>query len=268
MIQSGKQSTQAKKSLFQINAEISDILDSIEEAGGEITAEDEEKLRISQDELADKLESYANAIRYYKLKTDACKQEKKRINDIQKRDEKVVDRLNKAVGDAVMMWGDVNKSGSRFIETGLTKITAKPSKAIEIDSGSLKVVMEAISAFIDNRFKEFNGDVPDLWEKPEEVMAGMLDYVNGALRKYADNCGTEPVVLEFDELASLPVTYKASSNIVDLVFTSPTDAAYYFCNPEITIEPALNATNAKTYAEQGLKFPFAKTKDSYVLTIK
>ena len=67
------------KSLYEIQDELQQIIDNIEENGGEVDEFTEEALKIKQEEFESKIESYCNAITMLKSEAECCKNEKQRI---------------------------------------------------------------------------------------------------------------------------------------------------------------------------------------------
>ena len=72
------------KSLYQIDIELQRIVDEIIDNGGEITPELEEQLAISQDNLNEKLDNYRKLFTMIESRALACKNEKQRIEVLQK----------------------------------------------------------------------------------------------------------------------------------------------------------------------------------------
>lgn len=109
--------------LFEINSELQDIILQLEE--GEATDELIEKLRISEDHLKEKLDSYVKVIRRYSNDVNECKAEKDRVNQIQKTRNNTVERLKNLVLDAVLMFGTTSKSGNKVIEAPTYKLFSR-----------------------------------------------------------------------------------------------------------------------------------------------
>lgn len=112
-----------ESSLFSIKAELQDIILQLEE--GEATDELIEKLRISEDHLKEKLDSYVKIIRRYSNDVNECKAEKDRVNQIQKTRSNTVERLKNLVLDAVLMFGTTSKSGNKVIEAPTYKLFSR-----------------------------------------------------------------------------------------------------------------------------------------------
>lgn len=109
--------------LFEISSELQDIILQLEE--GEATDELIEKLKISEDHLKEKLDSYIKVIRRYSNDVNECKAEKDRVNQIQKTRNNTVERLKNLVLDAVLMFGTTGKSGNKVIEAPTYKLFSR-----------------------------------------------------------------------------------------------------------------------------------------------
>ena len=58
--------------IFEISKELESVFDELEENGGELTEELEEKLSISQDEFRSKVDAYLSVIRHTESDIDCC----------------------------------------------------------------------------------------------------------------------------------------------------------------------------------------------------
>lgn len=136
------------KSLFTIQEEIYKILDEIYEGDGEITPELEERLNISQAELAEKGKNYLDIIKDLDSKINASKEEICRCQAFKKTQENKRKRLATSLIDAINMFGNTTKSGVKFIEGSTYKISARPSASTELNDSLIR-------AIIDETFKIF-----------------------------------------------------------------------------------------------------------------
>lgn len=59
--------------IYNITAELEDIFIELEENGGELTPELEERLAITQESLTSKLDSYRKAYTVLNLEAESCK---------------------------------------------------------------------------------------------------------------------------------------------------------------------------------------------------
>lgn len=71
-------------SIYNITAELEDIFLELEENGGELTPELEERLAITQDNLKEKLNNYRKAYTMLNLDAESCKKEEQRLAVLRK----------------------------------------------------------------------------------------------------------------------------------------------------------------------------------------
>lgn len=141
------------ESLYNIQQDMVNIFFELEENGGELTPELQQRLKITQDNLATKAKAYLDYIKELDVQIDAAKNEKARVNNLQQIRANKRKRLADSLIEAINNFGNLTKSGVRFVE-GLTyKISARPSTVIELNT-------ELIQAAI-NHFIEFTGEFYD-----------------------------------------------------------------------------------------------------------
>ena len=119
--------------IYQIKQELLSIFDELEENGGELTPELKEQLNITQEEFRDKIESYSNAVKMLENDIIGIKAEKARLNDLQKSKEKTIERLKKIMIDAVELFGDTTKSGSKYLDYGTGKVSIRNTQVVEVE---------------------------------------------------------------------------------------------------------------------------------------
>ena len=113
------------KSLYEIQDELQQIIDNIEENGGEVDEFTEEALKIKQEEFESKIESYCNAITILKSEAECCKNEKQRINNIQTTKKNIIEKLRDRILDAVLTWGTPGKNGNKVLNLATRKLFTK-----------------------------------------------------------------------------------------------------------------------------------------------
>lgn len=113
------------KSLYEIQDELQQIIETIEENGGEIDEFTEEALKIKQEEFESKIESYCNAITMLKSEAECCKNEKQRINNIQTTKKNIIEKLKDRILDAVLVWGTPGKTGNKVLNLPTRKLFTK-----------------------------------------------------------------------------------------------------------------------------------------------
>ena len=144
-------------SIFDIQQDFYSIFQEIEENGGELTEELEEKLGITQEEFRSKVEAYINVIKSEKNDIELCKQESKRLRERQKVKENLIDRLSKIVIAAVEQFGDTSKAGSKFLDYGTGRISVKNTESVELNLLNGQIANDAIGTLkymFENRMLE------------------------------------------------------------------------------------------------------------------
>lgn len=144
--------------LFNIEQELVDIFNELEDNGGELTPELEEKLKILEGDFKEKLSAYVNVVNKYKSDIDACKKEKSRIDLIKKTKENVIERLNKAMLFAVENFGDTGKSGNKVVDLPTCKLYTKQSTSYDYNLGTINQILEC---FVDWFVSLWNNDMTD-----------------------------------------------------------------------------------------------------------
>lgn len=124
--------------IWKIQQELLSIFDKLEENGGELTEELEQRLAISQEDFRSKVESYTNVIKAVKADITAIDQESKRLAELKKSKTAMIDRLSKVIINAVEMFGETSKNGSKFFDYGTGKVSIRNSQKIELDEDKAK----------------------------------------------------------------------------------------------------------------------------------
>ena len=83
--------------IWQIQQNLLDIFNELEENGGELTEELEQQLAISQEDFRSKVENYTNVIKSVKADIAAIDQESKRLAELKKSKNGIIDRLTKVL---------------------------------------------------------------------------------------------------------------------------------------------------------------------------
>lgn len=154
--------------LYEIEQELLDIYNELEENGGELTPELEEKLLLTQDNFKTKLNGYVNVINEINSRIDACKTEEKRISTLRKSREKSINRLKDIVQRCVINYGDINKSGNYSIELDTCKLATRGSDTLEFDEQRIEDLIYCVHRYI----MDYNIN-------PESTPREILNSVNG-----------------------------------------------------------------------------------------
>lgn len=114
------------KSLFIINSELSSLISTIEENGGEVSPDQELQLKISRDELQVKSLNYIHYIKSLENDLELAKVYEEQVKQFKNRKIKLIDRLKESLLVAVINFGD--------IETEIFKITTRKSETVDVVS--------------------------------------------------------------------------------------------------------------------------------------
>ena len=252
--------------IFNISRELEDIFYQIEENGGEITPELEEKLAITEDRLHDKLDGYRRV--HSKLMSDAkvCKEEETRIAKLRKTKENQAERLKDTMLAAVQQFGALGKSGNRLINLPDAKLYTKASSCTEIDMNRSTILMQI---FLDIYHTAWGQDTLDE-QYGNMSNVELLNKVNTKLVELYPN--EEVIPFTMDDLYSLKINFHFSYSIGELNdITKFSLLTAWFDNAEITnnfIEADVNKTEVKNKIKDLYNISIAKIVEHDSLIIK
>lgn len=199
-------------SIYNIQQNLLDIFNQIEENCGEITPELEEQLNISKDEFEDKIKSYTCVI--HQLESDLCaiKEEKDRLDAIKKSKEKTIESLKRIMVDAIQLFGNTSKSGTKFIDYGTGKVSLRKSESIELDDDKLKTFTSRfISYFNWLRYQ-------NTFDQTEFNCKEITDYCNQAHGNDFDEDAILPNFTE-DDMAKIQADLDFRISLKDMIST-------------------------------------------------
>ena len=162
--------------IWQIQQDLLDIFNELEENGGELTPELEDKLNITQSEFKNKIENYLYVIKKTESDINACDAEAKRLTALKKSKQNTVDRIKSVMAKAIEQFGDENKNGNRFIDLGTAKITVRTSNKVIVNDDFAENLVN--STFDEVRSMVFtkelqSNDLKDLLTVPENKLDGV-----------------------------------------------------------------------------------------------
>lgn len=138
------------KSIFNIDRELYTLYDEIEEAGGEITPEMEEKLEFNGQEMTNKVRSITNYINKLKADLLAIKSETDRLAKLKKSKENTITGLNNLVLFAIKNYGTEDKKGKKWIDWGTGKVGIRMSESVELDDKKIENLADVLKTTIVN----------------------------------------------------------------------------------------------------------------------
>lgn len=258
----------AKENLFQIQAELQDIILQLEE--GEATDELIAKLGVTEENLKDKIAAYLQVIKRYQADVTECKQEKDRVNQIQKVRNNVCERLKKMVLEAVLQFGSIGKSGNRVIEGSTYKVYSTSRDTVVVDS-----------IYVADIIKHFVSIVTE-YLSSTEVQEGLdLDYLAKLISKYmeAEKQSNELVSNEEkdkeisvtrDDLTAIETEITINLRLSDLANPANFNLATWIGqNPhKVSVSQKINLVTLKEQYKLNANLTICKPETNVSLTIK
>lgn len=138
------------KSIFDIDKELYALYDEIEEAGGEITPEIEEKLELNGQEMTNKVKSITNYINKLKADLLAIKSETDRLAKLKKSKENIIAGLTKLVLFAINKYGTEDKKGKKWFDWGTGRVGIRKSTSVELDDKKIDNLVDVLKTTVVN----------------------------------------------------------------------------------------------------------------------
>lgn len=135
--------------IYEIKANLLSIFDEIEEAGGEISPELEEELKITQEHFTDKVKSYTDVIKTLNSDVANIKIEQKRLQELARSKEKLVNKLSSIIIDAIELFGDTKKSGVKYVDYGTGVVSIRKTKAVDVNNEVLTAIGAGLKDVLD-----------------------------------------------------------------------------------------------------------------------
>lgn len=138
------------KSIFDIDKELYALYDEIEEAGGEITPEIEEKLELNGQEMTNKVKSITNYINKLKADILAIKSETDRLAKLKKSKDNTITGLTNLVLFAIRNYGTEDKKGKKWIDWGTGRVGIRKSTSVELDDKKIENLVDVLKTTVVN----------------------------------------------------------------------------------------------------------------------
>lgn len=162
--------------IFQISQDLLAVFQELEDNGGELTDELEAKLTVSQADFKTKIKSYTDVIKYTEGDIKLIDEEISRLKELKESKKKAIARLEKIVIWAIGMFGEVNKSGNKFVDFGTGKVSVRNTEKVEVDD---EFAEDAVNKFME-QIREIaftgeleNNEIEDLVTLPDDVINGV-----------------------------------------------------------------------------------------------
>lgn len=134
--------------IFEIEKDLLELYDELEENGGEVTPELEDKLTITQEEFTRKVRGYTNIIKSLQSDMSSIKEEQARLKTLYEKKDKTVNKLKEIIIDAIDVFGDTKKSGVKYLDYGTGEVSVRKSEAVEINDDLVSYVGTALTKLV------------------------------------------------------------------------------------------------------------------------
>ena len=253
--------------IWQIQQDLLSIFDELEENGGELTEELEEKLAISKENFRTKVEGYINVIKQVKSDIAAIDQESKRLAELKKSKNAVIERLTKVLVPAIQNFGDVSKSGSAFVDYGTGKVSIRSTQKVELDDNKLECMANEYAKCLS--FERMLGGASNRENiTKEELIQRCKEHKNTNLDIVVDD--PYDITVGDIERAGFEITVRVGME--DMLCGEGYQAIKHLCeefNVDPTITPKIDKTMLKTcLINNNEDVSFAKVVPNKTLTIK
>lgn len=257
--------------IYNITSELEDIFLELEENGGELTSELEERLAITQENLRSKLDGYRKAYTTLNLEAESCKKEEQRLAVIRKTKENNAERLKGVMLDAVVAYGDLGKSGNKVINLVDSKLYTKNSKCIEVDENLNQIFIDLVLGHLSQLWSN------DMINETSNSLSRttLLDYINEEfIKKYPEQSAKLKEETEhyftLDDLSFIKIKFEIEKPIGNLCNRENFDLVNTFFNHdhEMTRSSNVNKTTMKNILNDGIDISVAKLVENTSLIIK
>ena len=182
--------------IFEIQQELLDIFAELEENGGELTEELEQKLNVTQENFKTKVKGYSDVIKVNKSEIDLIDKEIARLKTLKESKEKAIERLSKVIAQAITLFGDETKTGGKYFDYGTGKISVRNNQKVEIDTDRT----DAIAKSVFNYFNAlaYTRELSQISELDEQECREAIKNSEGGIEFNADELYNIPATLTFD----------------------------------------------------------------------
>lgn len=250
--------------IYNIQQDLLAIFDELEDNGGELTPELEEKLVIKEEEFKDKIKSYSDVIKLLETDITSIKEEMARLKDLQKSKENNIDRLKKIIIEAIELFGDSSKTGTKYIDYGTGKVSIRTTQAVEVEEeATTRFVNRYITAL--NRYNMMNQLDMSIVDANE-----LIDYVNSQSPEEEEN-NVEILQFNAKDLETLNAAINLDVPLKELLVSSKGfDLAKAIINyGSFDIKGKVNKTTIKKQAKEEQFVPiYAKLVNNKSIVIK
>jgi len=138
------------QSIFDIERSYLEVFEELEDNGGELTPELEEKLQLNEEEVTRKVKNYVEYINKLKADKAVIKAEKDRLAALDKSKDNTIKSLTNLVCYAIKTFGTEDKKGKKFFDWGSGKVSIRPSTSVEVNTNKVDNMVDVLKTTFAN----------------------------------------------------------------------------------------------------------------------
>lgn len=254
----------SKQTLFCISQSLSEIFERIEEAGGEITEDIENDLKIKKEELTEKCKSYISAIKFLESDVASCKNEKDRIDAIKRRNEGRIKYMKYCLKQAVIQFGEQTKTGGYKLSSEFNTISLSRSSAICINSDFVEYITKSFEDYVISYFNN-GGTIHDYENEKYEFMQKFINYINDEINADIQENDERIEVTERDlELINIKFEYR---NNISSIINNPSAIAAIASIDGLSIISDVKSTDVTEAVKNNENVSFAERSNEFNIRI-
>lgn len=150
--------------LYEINTEYLQIVEALEESGGELTPEIEKIMEENDSDFKSKVENYVKIIRNFEGHSNSLKEEIDRLKKLKKIKDNSIDRLKENLADGFKMRGEDRYDGGTY------KISFRKSTKLKWDGET-----DAPDEYVVTEPKVLNAEIKKALKEGEEIPGYFLE---------------------------------------------------------------------------------------------
>lgn len=135
--------------IFEINQKYIDLINEIEENEGELTEELSDRLKITREELDDKLNAYGAVVKGKQATNTILKEEVTRLQGRMKANDNVALKLKNIVKDTLAIFNFIGKSGNLSYKTAKYTFFTKDTESVTLKEELFSSFVEASDKYGD-----------------------------------------------------------------------------------------------------------------------
>jgi len=196
------------QSIFDIEKDLQDIFEELEENGGELTPELEEKLELNGQEVTRKVKSYVGYIQKLQADQATIKAEQDRLKALSESKQKTIDNISHLVLYALDKFGNEDKKGKKYFDWGTGKVTTRKSTSIETNDNKLANISDILAVSFSNAI--YTNEISQHDSIDEDALMDAITHT-----VYNDDASS--IEVEIEDLDDVIINVTAPIKLTDLL---------------------------------------------------